>query len=379
LVTDIVVDADFPGGNIIVDGREGNTVYLRQDLRDTDGDWFYWYFRIRGAEGRTLNFQFTHSDVIGVRGPAVSQDGGATWRWMGDQASGPRQFSFDFDGQHHDVRFAFTIPYLEQDLDAFLERHRDDPHLCVGVLCKTGAGREVELLRLGKVAGTPRDRVLLTARHHACEAMASYALEGLLDAILADTETGRWLSERVEFLCIPFVDKDGVEQGDQGKNRHPHDHNRDYSDTPIYPSVGAIQELFETPIRVAFDFHCPARSGPLHEVLQFVEPRANPQERNAQEIRRFSELLEQHQRGPLPYSLANNLAFGQAWNVGDDFGKTFSSYADQRGAKLSVSLEVPYANASGQVVKPASARALGNDLAETLRSYLGTLETDHNA
>ena len=31
----LVVDADFPGGNIIVDELKGNDVYLHQDLRDT--------------------------------------------------------------------------------------------------------------------------------------------------------------------------------------------------------------------------------------------------------------------------------------------------------------------------------------------------------
>jgi hypothetical protein len=53
---------------------------------------------------------------------------------------------------------------------------------------------------------------------------------------------GRWLRDRVEFLIVPFVDKDGVEEGDQGKNRHPHDHNRDYATPCLYPEVQALRE-----------------------------------------------------------------------------------------------------------------------------------------
>ncbi len=34
------IDAEFPGGNIVVDNIKGNDVYLHQDLRDTAGDWF---------------------------------------------------------------------------------------------------------------------------------------------------------------------------------------------------------------------------------------------------------------------------------------------------------------------------------------------------
>jgi hypothetical protein len=75
----IVVDCDFPGGNIIVEGVEGDTIALRQDIRDTQGNWFYWYFRVRGAAGRTLTFKFTRGNVVGVRGPAVSTDGGRNW------------------------------------------------------------------------------------------------------------------------------------------------------------------------------------------------------------------------------------------------------------------------------------------------------------
>ena len=61
---------------------QGDTVLLRQDPRDTQGFWFYWYFRVRGAAGRTLNFTFTGGDVLGVRGPAASMDGGRTWKWL---------------------------------------------------------------------------------------------------------------------------------------------------------------------------------------------------------------------------------------------------------------------------------------------------------
>ena len=31
-----------------------------------------------------------------------------------------------------------------------------------------------------------------------------------------------------KILCVPFVDFDGVVDGDQGKGRNSHDHNRDY-------------------------------------------------------------------------------------------------------------------------------------------------------
>ena len=53
------VDAELPAGNIIVNSVEGDSVSVRQDLRDTNKDWFYWAFRVKGAAGRTLRFKFT--------------------------------------------------------------------------------------------------------------------------------------------------------------------------------------------------------------------------------------------------------------------------------------------------------------------------------
>lgn len=52
------IDSHLPGDNIVVERIDGEDVYLRQDLRDTEGPWFYWCFRVLGASGRTLRFHF---------------------------------------------------------------------------------------------------------------------------------------------------------------------------------------------------------------------------------------------------------------------------------------------------------------------------------
>ena len=119
-------------------------------------------------------------------------------------------------------------------------------------------------------------RVAFTCRHHSCESMASYVLEGVMAAVLADDSggDGKWLRERVEFFVVPIVDLDGVEDGDQGKNRKPRDHNRDYAGESIYPQVKAIRETLpkwaDGKLRVAIDLHCPAVRGTHNEWIYFV-------------------------------------------------------------------------------------------------------------
>ena len=56
------ISADHPGGNIIVDKIEGNDVFVHQDLRDTDGWWFYWCFLVSGRG--VITFHFTNGCVV---------------------------------------------------------------------------------------------------------------------------------------------------------------------------------------------------------------------------------------------------------------------------------------------------------------------------
>ncbi|MHC4557331.1 MAG: M14 family zinc carboxypeptidase, partial [Planctomycetota bacterium] len=260
-VDTLIVDADFPGGNVIVDHIEGNTIFLRPDQRNSSEWWFYWYFRVRGAAGCTLKFQFIGKNPIGTQGPAFSTDGGQTWSWLGPRTVQDSSFTYRFDQQRQEVHFCFSIPYLEATLQEFLGKYADNPHFAIHELCRTCKSRSVERLHAGKIDANPKYRVLLTARHHACEMIASYTLEGLLETVLSDTDLGRWFQNNVELLAIPFVDKDGVEAGDQGKNRKPHDHNRDYARKSIYPSVQAIRhfvpEWSQGKLRAAIDLHCP--------------------------------------------------------------------------------------------------------------------------
>ena len=158
----IAVDADFAGGNVQVEKVVGDEIYVRQDLRDTAGDWFYWYFRVRGAAGRDLTIHFTNGNVLGVRGAAVSLDAGRTWQWLGTDRVTGASFRFAVPAEAQEVRFSFGIPYLQSNLREFLDRHASHPALRAETLCRTEKGRDAELLYVGKLRGEPDHRVLLT-------------------------------------------------------------------------------------------------------------------------------------------------------------------------------------------------------------------------
>jgi len=378
----LLVDSDFPGGNIVVDRIEDDTAFLKPDRRDTSTWWFYWHFRVRGAAGRTVRFRFVDRSPIGTRGPAVSTDGGEKWSWLDPEAKWDSSFSYEFGAQDRDVRFCFSIPYLEENLRQFLNEHADSPHLAIHELCRSRKGRSVERLHVGMIRGEPTYRVMLTARHHACEMIASYSLEGLLETVLSDSDLGRWFQSNVEILAVPFADKDGVEDGDQGKNRKPHDHNRDYAGESIYPSVAAIRHFVPEwsggKLRVVLDLHCPYISGKHNEVIYLV---GNSDPAIWKQQQKFGAILETVRRGPLPYFADDNLPFGTAWNTGANYGKLKSCSrwgAEQPGVLMASTIEIPYANVGAVTVTAENARAFGKDLARALRRYLQDSENKKN-
>jgi hypothetical protein len=370
----VTVDADYPGGNLLLDSIEGDTVSLHQDVRDTQGDWFYWNFRVRGAEGRTLTFKFTKGNVLGVLGPAVSTDGGETWAWLGKESVKDATFRYAFGADAKDVRFCVSIPYLEKDLKKFLERHAKSAHLRAETLCETKKGRKVERLHVGRLDGKASLKVVLTSRHHACEMIATHSLEGILETVLSDPGDGAWFRENVEVLAVPFMDKDGVEDGDPGKNRKPRDHGRDYAGESLYASTRALRDFLprwsEGKLKFAMDMHCPTLRGAYNETIYFV---GSENQENWAKIQKLSKLLEETQTGALRYRAKDNLPYGTAWNKAESFtlGTSFGRWAiDLPGITAATTIEISYANANGTTVTAESARALGRDLARAIRKFL---------
>lgn len=372
------IDATYPGGNVIVEQQDAQGARLRQDIRDTEGWWFYWNFAIAGAGGKTLTFHFTDGNVIGTRGPACSTDDGQTWSWLGTESVNVDgktvSFTHTFNTEATSVRFAFAPPYQTADLKRFLAIHANDPNLAVETLCTSEKGRTVERLHLGQRTGTPTHRILLTARHHSCESVAGYVLEGMMEAMLSDTTEGRWFREHVEALVIPFVDKDGVEEGDQGKNRIPRDHGRDYQGESLYRSTGALRSYVPTwsegRLRLTLDIHCPHIRGAGNEHIYQVG-HASPAIWKEQQ--RFAHILASIPDSPLPYAASNDMPFGTSWNAPKNYTQgagVFHWSAELEGVRMASAIEIPYANAGETTILPENARAFGATLLTAICQYL---------
>lgn len=371
------IDCKFPGGNIIVHDMEGDLINVSPDLRDTEGGWFYWAFRLCGAAGRHLRFHFNICNPVGMRGPAISTDGRKTWHWTTEPWT-IDSFEITVPADCDEIYLAFAPTYTQENWDRFMETlpsFAPDGSYEAGYFTESRKGRKVELFHIGPSPDDADKVAVFTARHHCCEMIASWVMEGVIAAILkGETEETLWLRDHASISFVPFVDKDGVEDGDQGKNRRPHDHNRDYTEF-LYPETTAVARLVsrlqkEYGVVSALDLHCPWIRDYPNDIV-YMPGSANPRSEECQIA--FGNILETCiPEGSLPFFQKNFYPYGTGWNVASNYtqGLSFTAWAAANGIGLTSSVETAYASASDAVVTPGAARLLGNGIAIALARYM---------
>ena len=300
------LSTSFPGGNALFLSCDTGIVTFAPDLRDSER-WFYWAFEVTGAQGKTVTFQMGNR-YIGYHGAAISHDL-KTWEWTHTASQDLTSFTYTFGMDEERVYFAHHMLYLPHHLEDFVRRNGVEITTCA----MDRHGSPIPRIEVGEGAHT----ILLTARHHACEGAGSYVLEGFVEEYLRHPLANHRL------VIFPFVDTDGVYTGDQGKGRHPHDHNSDYIDTPIYPGVAAVKEALHqlSPVAV-FDFHSPWHNTGRNDTVFIVQkPRLlSHMERYA---RHFEGAITPD---ALPYRTSNDIAPYEDWNkcVGHTALSTYS-------------------------------------------------------
>ena len=309
----MIIHSNFVGGNIQVVRADGDDVYLKNELRDSGADWFYWAFCVENANNRTLTFHF------------------------------------DAD------RLGYFAHHMLYNTDRFYNLAHNYS-IEIKELCKTKKGRSVPYIEFGQGEKT----VILTARHHACESTGDYVLEGVLKHLL---ETH---NKQFRYIAVPFVDYDGVIDGDQGKGRIPHDHNRDYISDSIYPETQAIMRLAKSSDLIfGCDFHSPWHKGGENDNCFIV---CNDT-LHGSEYKTFGDILESNiTDDSFAYRCANNHLFGTGWNTTS--GKQFGCYMNSLGPKVAFKLETAYFGTKNNIFTQDRAVKLGRCFAKTMLEYL---------
>ncbi len=359
------ISKDFVGGNISVESIENISdndvcVHLKNEIRDTVGDWFYWAFKVVGANGKTVKFIFDEPDRVGYFGAAVSLDF-KNWNWV-DNADG-ESFTYTFGESETEVYFAHHMLYHPNRF----EKLADKLGLEIKTLCKSRKGRDIPFVEFGKGDKS----IVLTSRHHACESTGSYVLEGVLEELVNDMT----ILDEYKIFCVPFVDYDGVVDGDQGKNRFSGDHNRGYFNESMYESVNSIKRFFnKNSVCFAFDFHSPWHKTGMNDTV-FIVHKTIDKDR-VERLETFGTIFEkcvENNKNSFKYYTNNDIEYGLEWNKISDTPVSFSAFSWlQKEMDLTFTLETAYFGSSdgANKVSDVGLVELGKSFAKALNKYI---------
>jgi hypothetical protein len=351
-----------PGASGIVLSIADDLVRLQSDLRGANNlqtdhaNWFWFYARIHAGGRPSVRIAVNSiSNGMTARGPAVSFDNGATWAWNGST-------TIAMPPGVENVLVALAPPYTDSQWQAFLTRLGGNAPR-TRTLTTSNRGRPVPLAEYGPASGATH-RVLVCARTHAMEVTGSLVLEGFLETVATDPV---WASRLGHTLvqAVPFVDRDGVELGEQGKGRTPRDHNGDFGSTSrIYAETRAIIALNENTAQPAMtvdlDIHAPWIEGGANETIFSLVPTDTGL--RPRYLAFVNDIAAINLAATWPTTTYDTSANQDSTSTSTSSHVGYFRWGPKR-AEISQTYEVPFSQNYGQEVTWAKLRGFGRSLA----------------
>lgn len=134
-------------------------------------------------------------------------------------------FTYTFPHDKDTVYFAYSLPYtytdLCEDLDIMMADKRISTFVSRNTLCRTLAGNKCEYLTITSRENTSVDDpdrinkkgVVISARVHPGESVASWMMKGVIDFLVSDKIEAQALRKLFIFKIIPMLNPDGVING----------------------------------------------------------------------------------------------------------------------------------------------------------------------
>lgn len=286
----LVVVSDFEGASVsdVVIDQAARVISFRPGGEPQRGWPCWWYFRVDGTvPGETLTFRLGSGDPAAQAMPklaatvreaaafsmpaqaTVSTDG-ITWQHSEKGVKEAGVMTWKVRAEGTSLYMAWGPPYTPTHAATFVKLMSDrHPVATAEVLCRSEDGRSVPMLRVleGERPREKRFGIWCQARQHAWESGSSWVAQGFVEWVLADTPESAWLRQHSEIFVVPIMDVDNVATGNGGKNAVPHDHNRDWSEQPVWKETQAAQRrvselIAEERMDVFLDLHNPAPGDP---------------------------------------------------------------------------------------------------------------------
>ena len=197
----------------------------------------WWHFKLTGVDtNKQVTLRLQSKSSFGRPGRAMFSYDGCEWNHTRPQ----KDSVYVHQSVSETIHFAWGPPFqltdAQQLVDWAAKQHAGAEAF---ELCQSNEGKSVPALRWNPK--NAKRGTWIQARQHAWESGASWVGRGLVEWLCSEDKLAVRLRTTTKLVIVPIMDVDNVERGAGGKNQLPHDHNRDWSDQPVWAEVAAAQ------------------------------------------------------------------------------------------------------------------------------------------
>ena len=367
-------------GNGLVTSIEDSpnpTVHFHSECREcTEFLWFH--LEAEGVGGRPLRFVWENayyclgnSNKLGNVRPVYNI--GRGWQRVGSVESvetleGPR-VAFEVPPAGNNVSVAFCYPYDLAELESLLNDLPAKPQETI--VAVTSRSRLIKRYRFPAAKPACRGAVekppgiYIIARQHSGETPGTWAMDGIF-RFLANGG-----APDIEWWLVPFVDLDGVQDGNYGKDALPYDFNRAWGKLPMRPELKGLQRDISTFSTVTspcalLDLHAPGHN---EDGIYTHLPHEGRPDDQRKRVQQWAECL--HKRlvevmGRDEEAYYHEMNYISRW----DKNNTVCSWAWDELKLPAFGTEVSYQSYGGEILDPDGYRKAGRALALAALDYL---------
>lgn len=270
---------------------------------------------------------------------------------------------------------------MPSDFDAFA---KSAPDIKKTPLCKTRKGRENFAYSIGNPDG--KIKIFLTSRHHACENTGTFAMQGILEEFLKKGGAAEKLLKDAEIVAIPFIDLDGVLDGDPGEGpqaARPQPRLFGIADIPVCRGIPkALQRKGgkggnSHRARPALPFHVQGRRGQYQQPHVLCGgPDREQSGKPAQTEQNFGGgnfEIRRRRAYPSP-EMGRKIRDALEHAFADERPHLFGVGGRHPKADFACSAEIPYTDNAGVEVNAENLRGFGANIAKSLAEYFASPE-----
>jgi hypothetical protein len=367
------IETGFPSGSGVVEeiDQQRRQIRLSPTPHENRGWVCWWFVKITGiTPGETITVDVGDAPWATPDRGAFSLDG-SRWRQTEPGRRNGKRIVYQQKIDSPLAWFAWGPPFTPQDAAKLVEetagRH---PFAHALELCRTRAGRPVPALQFSQpgVADANRYGIWIQARQHAWESGSSWVCRGLVEWLASADPRAESLRMKSLVTVVPVMDIDNVAIGAGGKNQAPHDHNRDWSEAPHWPSVASAIERIKRQdalrrFDLFIDLHNPGADS--KDPYYYVPPRNLLSERGRRNLDHFLDASRLEITGALAFrgrKLESGPGYDKRWQYISKNWVTSRLHDHVVAATLETPWNTPHSTTDGYL-------AVGRELGRAIERY----------